>query len=59
MVLIQFLYTGVTNDLPRRVFEHKRKIIPGFTSKYNIEKLVYFEKFDHIDITISRGKQIK
>jgi putative endonuclease len=53
------LYNGVTNDLMRRVFEHKRKMIPGFTSKYNVEKLIYFEKFDYIDMAISREKQIK
>jgi putative endonuclease len=38
------LYTGVTNDLNRRVYEHKQKLIPGFTEKYNITKLVYFEE---------------
>ncbi len=53
------LYTGVTNDLLRRVFEHKKKIIPGFTSKYNVDKLVYFELFDFIDLAIKREKQIK
>jgi len=53
------LYTGVTNDLTRRIFEHKEKLIPGFTSKYNIDKLVYFEKFDYVEMAISREKQIK
>jgi putative endonuclease len=53
------LYTGVTNDLVRRVFEHKKKIIQGFTSKYNVDKLVYFELFDYIDFAIKREKQIK
>jgi putative endonuclease len=53
------LYTGVTNDLVRRVFEHKKKIIQGFTSKYNVNKLVYFEIFDFIDLAIKREKQIK
>jgi putative endonuclease len=53
------LYTGVTNDLVRRVFEHKKKIIQGFTSKYNVDKLVYFELFDFIDLAIKREKQIK
>jgi putative endonuclease len=42
------LYIGVTNDLERRVFEHKNKINPGFTSKYNVDKLVYFEAFGFI-----------
>jgi len=39
------IYIGVTNDLERRVFEHKNKVNPGFTSKYNVDKLVYFEAF--------------
>ena len=53
------LYTGVTNDLTRRVFEHKQKLVEGFTSKYNVEILVYFEKFDYVELAISREKQIK
>lgn len=53
------LYTGVTNNLERRCFEHKQKIIKGFTSKYNVDKLVYFERFDLIDSAIAREKQIK
>ena len=53
------LYTGVTNDLERRCFEHKQKKIKGFTQKYNVEKLVYFEKFDLVDLAIAREKQIK
>jgi putative endonuclease len=53
------LYTGVTNDLRRRVYEHKEKLVKGFTSKYNCDKLVYFEHFDHIDDAIAREKQIK
>ena len=53
------LYTGVTNDLKRRVFEHKRKLIPGFTSKYNITRLVYFETCSDIKSAITREKQIK
>ncbi len=52
-------YTGVTNDLERRCFEHKHKKIKGFTSKYNIDKLVYFETFDLIESAIAREKQIK
>ena len=40
------LYTGVTNDLERRCFEHKQKKIKGFTRKYNVDKLIYFEKFN-------------
>ena len=53
------LYTGVTNDLVRRVFEHKNKIVQGFTAKYNVDKLVYFELYDYIDLAIKREKQIK
>jgi putative endonuclease len=53
------LYTGVTNDLERRCFEHKNKMIKGFTCKYNVDKLVYFEQFDLIETAIAREKQIK
>jgi putative endonuclease len=53
------LYIGVTNDLERRCFEHKKKKIKGFTKKYNVDKLVYFEKFDFVDMAIAREKQIK
>ena len=53
------LYTGVTNDLERRCFEHRNKIIKGFTHKYNVDKLVYYEKIEHIDLAIEREKQIK
>jgi putative endonuclease len=53
------LYTGVTNNLRRRVYEHKEKLIKGFTKKYNITKLVYCEVFDRIGDAIIREKQIK
>ena len=53
------LYIGFTNDLTRRIFEHKKKLSPGFTSKYNVDQLVYFEKFDFADPAIKREKQIK
>lgn len=53
------LYTGVTNDLERRVYEHKTKVNTGFTSKYNVNKLVYFEEFDDIEEAIKREKQLK
>ena len=53
------LYTGVTNDLERRVYEHKEKLVPGFTVKYNITRLVYFEVTQDVQAAISREKQIK
>jgi len=53
------LYTGVTNNLERRIYEHKHHLVKGFTSKYNIEKLVYFEETNDINAAISREKQIK
>ena len=53
------LYVGVTNDLERRCYEHKQKIFKGFTQKYNIDKLIYFEVFDSIELAIFREKQIK
>ena len=53
------LYTGVTNDLKRRVYEHKNKIFEGFTEKYLVDKLVYYEAGDSIEDAILREKQIK
>ena len=53
------LYTGVTNNLERRIDEHKNKLIKGFSEKYNINKLVYFEQYDSAYDAISREKQIK
>lgn len=53
------LYTGVTNDLMRRVYEHKNKLVPGFTSNYNLQHLVYYETSSSIDSAIEREKQIK
>jgi putative endonuclease len=53
------IYTGVTNDLERRIYEHKNKLVEGFTKEYNINKLVYFEIFDDVLTAISREKQIK
>ncbi len=53
------LYTGVTNNLERRVYEHKEKTAPGFTSSYNINRLVYYEDFADIRDAIAREKQIK
>jgi len=53
------LYTGVTNDLIRRVYEHKNKMVAGFTRKYNVDRLVYFEVCSGIVVAIEREKQIK
>lgn len=53
------LYTGVTNNLSRRLYEHKNKLINGFTKKYNIDKLVYYEIYNTPDEAITREKQIK
>ncbi len=53
------LYTGVTNDLVRRVYEHKQRLIKGFTSNYNVNKLVYFEETNDAYLAITKEKQIK
>ncbi len=53
------LYTGVTNNLIKRTYEHKAKLIDGFTKRYNIVKLVYYEIFEDIENAIIREKQIK
>jgi len=55
----KMLYVGVTNDVTGRSFEHKSKSTPGFTKKYNLHKLVYFEEFANIPAAIAREKQIK
>ena len=52
-------YTGVTGDLARRVYEHRNKLVPGFTKKYNIQYLVYYEMTSSINSAIEREKQIK
>ena len=53
------LYTGVASDLEKRIYEHKSKIIAGFTKKYNVNKFVYYEIFENTDEAIKREKQIK
>ena len=53
------MYVGITNDLQRRVYEHRSKMIKGFTSKYNIDKLVYFEMTEDVMAAITREKEIK
>ncbi|HUX02961.1 MAG TPA: GIY-YIG nuclease family protein [Phycisphaerae bacterium] len=53
------LYVGVTNNLLRRLYEHKHKLIPGFTKRYNIDRLVYYEHTPDIRAAIAREKQIK
>ncbi len=53
------LYTGVTNNLERRVYEHKNKLVEGFTKRYNITRLIYFESTDDVTSAITREKQIK
>lgn len=53
------LYVGVTNDLQRRMYEHKTKATPGYASKFGINRLLYFETFNHIVDAIAAEKQIK
>ena len=52
-------YTGVTNDLRRRIYEHKNKLVGGFTKKYIIWKLLYYEIYDDVRLALDREKQIK
>ena len=53
------IYTGVTNDLLKRAYEHKEKFADGFTKRYKVNKLVYYEEFQDIEYAIQREKQIK
>jgi putative endonuclease len=53
------MYVGVTNDLKRRLYEHKNRLVKGFTDKYNVHKLVYFEETNDVRSAIAREKEIK
>ena len=53
------LYTGMTNNLERRVFEHANRLVPGFTKKYNCHYLIYYEHYNYVNNAIKREKQIK
>lgn len=53
------LYIGVTNDLIKRIYEHKNKLVDGFTKKYGLTKLFYYEEFSDVEEAIKREKQIK
>ena len=53
------IYVGITNDLERRIFEHKEKLVKGFTNKYNVHKLVYYEQTPDISAALNREKEIK
>ncbi|HEY7164823.1 MAG TPA: GIY-YIG nuclease family protein [Candidatus Binatia bacterium] len=55
----EVMYVGVTNDLKRRIYEHQNKLVPGFTGKYNVNKLVYFEETRDVRSAITREKEIK
>ena len=53
------LYIGITSDLKKRIYEHKANLVPGFTHKYNIDALVYFETYSDVNAAIAREKQLK
>ena len=56
---LNVLYTGVTNHLIRRVYEHKNKMVDGFTKKYNVDRLIHYETYSDISDAIAREKEIK
>ena len=53
------LYIGITSGLTRRIWQHKKKLVKGFTEKYDVDKLVYFEEYNDVDIAIQREKRLK
>ena len=53
------LYIGITSDLARRIWQHKKKLVKGFTEKYDVDKLVYFEEYNDVGIAIQREKRLK
>ena len=53
------IYVGVTSDLPKRIFEHRSHAVPGFTARYNVDRLVWFEPHDAAEAAILREKRIK
>ena len=53
------LYIGITSDLIKRIYEHKEKLVEGFTKKYNVDKLVYYEVFEDVELAIAREKYLK
>lgn len=53
------LYTGVTNDLGRRIYEHQQKLVKGFSAKYNVNKLVFYQSFYNIEEALEAEKKIK
>ena len=53
------LYIGITNNLSRRIYEHREKMVPGFTAKYTIDQLVYFEQFENVADALRREKTLK
>jgi putative endonuclease len=55
----EVMYVGMTNNLERRIYEHKNKLLKGFTEKYNVNKLVYFEQTEDVSASIAREKEIK
>ena len=53
------LYIGVTNDLSRRIFEHRNKLVPGFTSRYDVTRLVWYESYENVNEALQREKSMK